>query len=1309
MSSSEESDIEEDSYNNPELRDFIVDDEKENQQPKDSTTDIDQPIDRITQMTAQLKPNETQSQKLLKAHIAVLVSALGGIDHTSSIKPAPYKLGHDALACLKDLRRWIKSIDETNNSYDVALACAESGLVINDLIVILCQWERQNQSKEPIKNARTTERIMLSCLELLVLLTWPVELNEESSLNQKLLYSNIKKYQILYKKSILSYNNGQTLKSILRLALPTLSKERNDREPRDNSILRLVLFFFRNILFIEAAKSTFSAKSSTSKVQALSNNLPAGITLDDISINVVLSAFKRNKVLMFLLTMSNLVGTEFDKDLFGPVCIECVYLIIKGIKPLDLLNNKFRIINNSVSKPSNPAANTEEEITPSITTTSGMQLQDMLANELNKKKVQTQNISTRHGRFGTLLSIRSTDANSYVVSGQDALYDMGSTFDKLDKSKSWKNRSTFKYDSDEFINTKIDYLTNAGNELLYTFINNFLTGGCFNNLIESIGSILTSNSSEFSNINEYEKATYFLTLSWFYNYKRERNNLHLQGLIQEYQVNTSGDDNFDKFNYGSVGAGLSEVNFILIISYFRTSYDLKLWSSLHVAMTCFKELLLISNSTFSNRKKVTENDNDHDDDTQEDIDRELGEGIIRKLFTFNFFISLVIQTLHKASSHSPDYLNVCISVIHILLKSFETFANEDIKIYVQYKRKLSNKNKKSLNNLDKENENALRDVIDGSDDEENNERIKEISKERQLDFKQTELRFFHTSIIGTYIDYLSRYEDLTHEEIKRCISYFHRLFVIRKDFGGLYRLDFMQLLQKVRNYLPKRSSVRNHVEEFIYYFMKKFKVALARFPNPIELLFPRFDDVNIKTYLTTGELFVREEKAKRTPKVRLAKELEFTRDNFSDDEKIKILITAIYEIDTIKPVLDWLTNELSSILEQMLLDASKNSEDDVDDNTNHISEHSLSQGTFEKLTLENSYVRLLLQVVGFELPLVIGQKCKLKSNIQSSSLSEKLELIKKWINNQPVVFDDNKDPSYFVREREWEADYDDEYDDGYGGEYEEGDDSIAFETSANPNSTRKDAAELDALEQLERSLEGSQRPAKSLSKGKALKKKKHRSEERKKKKKHSSSKSRRRRPPKSFSVDSEDEAPLKSTEFVHDSDDESDDEKDQQFYERENHLRKLLTDSGGIVNAQQLEEFKKVWVELENGSGGTQRVNLVRQQSSLFVDNLDSQEVDHEIELPLSSQTASDVSDADTTNIPEVDNSQTSSDNEEEATTSLAKKRSHSNLVESDDEDDSDNDGAEATFVSAQAPNDDDDISVPTRKKRLVIDDEDDE
>ncbi|KAK7677778.1 hypothetical protein QCA50_019210 [Cerrena zonata] len=96
---------------------------------EDGVEEESEPEDRVTKLNKQLKPNEDYTLKVLKAHISILVTAVGGPDHTSPIQPPPYKLGPEALGCLKDIKRWLRSVDTNNDSFDVALAIYEVGLV----------------------------------------------------------------------------------------------------------------------------------------------------------------------------------------------------------------------------------------------------------------------------------------------------------------------------------------------------------------------------------------------------------------------------------------------------------------------------------------------------------------------------------------------------------------------------------------------------------------------------------------------------------------------------------------------------------------------------------------------------------------------------------------------------------------------------------------------------------------------------------------------------------------------------------------------------------------------------------------------------------------------------------------------------------------------------------------------------------------------------------------------------------------------------------------------------------------------------
>lgn len=1122
-----------------ELEDFVVDDEpvvdSEATSPKrDADSPAAEARDRIRDLSTQLQPNETPTKKLLRAHISVLVTAVGGPDHAGAFPAASsknsggdpgYKLGHDALACLKDIKRWIKTVDEIGRKYDVALACAECGLVENDLVVMLCQWDSALKSQQPPR--KTMEKTMLAALEILVLLTWPVEWSLDMSESQKLDFVAVRKSQLVYKKRILAYNNGQTFKAVLRLALPTISKDASDREPRDNAILKLVLFFIRNILFIEPPSVSALTKARKPIVEA--SNLPPNMRYDDISLNTVVSCFKRNKVLMLLLTITGSLGQDFDRETFAPCCLECIFLLVRAVDARDLADPTTRAPESVESNGNN---------LPTLSSTSDMALNDLLNEEQRRKNIQAQNISTRHGRFGTLLSLQGNNL-SYVVSGQEALASTSQTFAQLDRSKKWNDRNHFRYDSDKFVATAPEFITVTTALMLREFINEFLAGGCFNSVISAVAWIF-SGTLDLAFIGEYEKASFFLTKAWFFAYKRARIATAIRTILTE---------NDDPLDYGSVSAGLSEVNFVLIIGYLRESFEKHQWDSLHVAMICFRELLLISNAAFEKRYTDLSSEQEHED-------RDMAEGIIRKLFTLEHFVTMITHIPQTAAKHSPDYLNVVVSVVFILLKSFENFSKEDIKLYVQSKRKQRRKGQyKNVDSME------LRDAIEGSGDEIDEEVVKHVSRERKFDFLKTEMKFFQSSIVSAHIEYLSRFEDLTHEQIKQCLVYFHRLFVVRKDYHGLFRLDFLYLLNALQQYLPKRSNIRSHVEEFTFHFMKRFQTLFSRFPNPVELLFPRMEDETARTFLTIGEVVEKPTKKGRERKARHAKELEFIRTNFSTDEKYKILVSAVYFEDN-DEFLRWFVDQIEK----------------HPPNTSF----KLPMDSFKWLILENSTVRFLLEVAGFVVPESAEDECVCTAS--TSELAETLELIKKWLVSQPVTFEEGKSASHYLRVRDDTGDVD------FNLEYDEDDEQIAFETL--PNKYTDDLNALDNLDELEAKI--------SHEGAKGVARKKRRPRDARKTPKLVNT----HRKPRAL-LESDDELQVKSGLYVRDSDDESDNEDARAFYEREEKLRQMLSNAGGIVNPQQLQEFKKAWEKIVGGEAVERVVRRVEEREKVREDEVE--------------------------------------------------------------------------------------------------------
>lgn len=66
-------------------------------------------------------------------------------------------LGDEALACLKDIKKWLRLYDEKTNRMDVARCLAEANLVKGDLLEILAAWP------EDATENRFQSKIALAC------------------------------------------------------------------------------------------------------------------------------------------------------------------------------------------------------------------------------------------------------------------------------------------------------------------------------------------------------------------------------------------------------------------------------------------------------------------------------------------------------------------------------------------------------------------------------------------------------------------------------------------------------------------------------------------------------------------------------------------------------------------------------------------------------------------------------------------------------------------------------------------------------------------------------------------------------------------------------------------------------------------------------------------------------------------------------------------------------------------------------------------------------------------------------------------
>jgi len=270
---------------------------------------------------------------------------------------------------------------------------AEANLVKGDLLEILGGWG-EDEIEDRIK-----QRLALGCVELLVPLTWPFErYNEQSTVNHHRHIPVLRFAQAAYKKSILQHPSKRILSNIVRIALPSIDLPPKERTERDEGIIKLVLYFFRNLAMIEHPMITETD------------------TGEEISRSATIGALREQNVLYFLLFISSNVGNKFNTQ--DTVTMEVIYHLVKSVD----IEKMF-------------LTNDQESQKQSQDLTTLLKLEDEM------KRASIRGASTRHNRFGTTVWIERSDKTRSFVSGQGALLGKSTGLDKMDASKKWKKPS----------------------------------------------------------------------------------------------------------------------------------------------------------------------------------------------------------------------------------------------------------------------------------------------------------------------------------------------------------------------------------------------------------------------------------------------------------------------------------------------------------------------------------------------------------------------------------------------------------------------------------------------------------------------------------------------------------------------------------------------------------------------------------------------------------------------------------------------------------------------------------------------------
>lgn len=636
--------------------------------------------------------------------------------------------------------------------------------------------------------------------------------------------------------------------------------------------------------------------------------------------------------------------------------------------------------------------------------------------------------------------------------------------------------------------------------ILTGFVENFLDAG-FNPLFIAIRKLI---EQDVDRLFDCHRMHYLFLVGWFLEaeiLRRKRQKSHGKG----------------NESFGLVGAALHQNNFVVLMKLMKESFERgekQNFDVLYASMICFTQILHV----------VSEMETTGSED-----DKEIAENMKLRLFYEEESLDVLAQLPKIAFKEPEPFLKAAIELNHMLLKMLDKFSKQHTAVFIKSKRRKRARRKaakKTTNEGDNDNEIKLDYDDEDGDVEEAEVEAERVTKELKFEFSKFETKFINEETMDTYKRFFYNYNELTPQEIKWVLTFFHRIFVKREVHSLLFGLDFMRLLDMVlssRDGLPPNHKSRPEVENFCRFYMAKLTSALSRTPSLyVELLFSKLSEH--VHYLDHGY-----DEVKKSHQYKFSAVMQFYDEaaNFPEDKRFAIVIAALLDDDKLSLV-EWLTERLSEIVEEFRKAHAAR------DGEMHGFMQELTTDDTDKRTSMNKdgKFRLLLDMIGFDVPYLNHERCILPGTVPISKIETSIRYLKIYM-METVDLDGRfaaeflKNPQAKVKRDRYETDS------GIDQDESSSDDGMdAFNDSR-----------FAALPEEER-----ERRKRKKAKGKSTSRKKRQVQS---KKDEQAAANRKRR-------EHEEMRNIKSSMDISPSDDESDEERDRAFFESEARLRAKL-------------------------------------------------------------------------------------------------------------------------------------------------------
>jgi replication fork protection complex subunit Tof1/Swi1 len=465
-------------------------------------------------------------------------------------------------------------------------------------------------------------------VELLVPLTWPFEIDPiEATVNHHRHGPYIQLAQIGYKRAILQFDRDRTLQTAVKIALPSMAVPLHERTPRDEGIIRIALYFIRNIAMLSPPTSA-----------------PMDIDEAEVSRSATIDTFHEQDIFQVLLSVASSIGEDFVAQ--DVIVLEILFFLLKGIDAEKLFMEDKKL---------------------------GTKNADELKNLMQKEKAMlagyARNAPTRHNRFGTMIWVKRDDEKVTTISGQDVLGKAQASMQKMDQTKKWnKPRRPGKKVDGEQEREEFDLpvaLTISARKHIKAFVEEFLDSS-FNPLFLHLRKAI---ERETERVEIRHSRQFFYLASWFLRAEcaRRRTMKERAADPKDPAVLTAEDE-----SYGLVAEVMNQESFILLNRFMQKSQDEKAWQDLNAGMKCFTQILLTVHEM--------------SESALED-DQEIAENIQNRIFYEESTHDRVVMILRSYNGQGFGYLDAVTELSHVFLRMLERYAKQNVDLQVKSKRR----------------------------------------------------------------------------------------------------------------------------------------------------------------------------------------------------------------------------------------------------------------------------------------------------------------------------------------------------------------------------------------------------------------------------------------------------------------------------------------------------------------------------------------------------------------------------------------------------------------------------------------------